>query len=168
MPEPDHPLTHGPYPQDRCATHCGKSACTDFGCQNETPLRVCAICISRNDTDGNCITECDHTQAAQLRVMADRDDMEPMTGREIYDGWWEYIRTGKSEGFNRTLRQLRAGILEMVVDEHFGTQIRQKAKPGLDDGLGEHCGCCAHRRGVGVDPCGGPDCPCAPHRQAKP
>jgi hypothetical protein len=36
---------------------------------------------------------------------------------------------------------------------------------GLDDGVGEHCGCCAHRRGVGVDPCGGPNCPCAPHRQ---
>lgn len=27
-----------------------------------------------------------------------------------------------------------------------------------DDGLTDHCGCCAHRRAPGG--CGGPDCPC--------
>ena len=33
--------------------------------------------------------------------------------------------------------------------------------------LADHCPCCAHRIGIGEQPCGGPDCPCSIERSGK-
>lgn len=43
-----------------------------------------------------------------------------------------------------------------------GASAHRRAHRQRDDGLTDHCGCCAHRRSTG---CGGPTCPCATARE---